>query len=54
MLSIWSIREGLYLIQSPNQYLEGGTRVPRQDTSQHETSGMLSAIKMGYQSLKFV
>ena len=46
-------REGLSM-KPQNESSVDGVRVPRQDTDQHGTTGVLSTIKRGYQSFKFV
>ena len=46
-------REG-YQMKPQNESSVDGIRVPRQDTDQHGMTGVLSAIKRGYHSFKFV
>ena len=58
-LTVWKlstgyVREKGYLMKPQNESSVDGTRVPRQDTDQHGMTGVLSAIKKGYQSFKFV
>ena len=43
-----------YLMKPRNESSVDGARVPRQVTDQHGMTGVLSAIKRGYQSFKFV
>ena len=53
-LSTWYVEEKGYLMKPRNESSVDGARVPRQDTDQHGTTGVFSAVKKGYQSFKFV
>ena len=58
-LTAWKLSTGYvgekgYLMKPRNESSVDGARVPRQDTDQHGMTGVLCAVKKGYQSFKFV
>ena len=58
-LTAWKLSTGYvgekgYLMKPRNESSVDGARVPRQVTDQHGMTGVLSAVKKGYQSFKFV
>ena len=57
-LTAWKLSTGYagekgYQMKPRNESLVDGARVPRQDTDQHGTTGVLSTVKKDYQSFKF-